>query len=178
MAVSKNTRRSDPDTNQILKDILQSNKVSADREQDWSRALLQTETGDPPLRFPVYEHLYQINLRAQQLVDALSAVSDTFSINQTWLVYQQSLVQYVRAIATRNILTEMTEIEHTEAWLFQTQRGIEEKKFSDPDDVYFDVRDREAERVQQGLPPRIRFLDEKLDAKVRPKPAKSKKKPI
>ena len=177
MAVSKNTRRSDSDTNQILKNILQSNKVSADREQDWSRALQHTETGDPPLRFPIYEHLYQINVHAQQLVDALRTVSDTFSINQTWSVYQQSLIQYVRATVTRNILTAMTEIEHTEAWLFQTQRGLEEKKFSDPDDVYFDVRDREAERIQQGLPPRIRFLDQKPEAKVRPKPAKPKKKP-
>lgn len=172
MAVSKNTRRSDSDTNQVLKEILQSNKVSADREQGWSQALRHTETGDPPLRFPVYEHLYQINVYAQYLVDALRAASEKFTINQSWSVYQQSLVKYVRAADTRNILTEMTEIEHTEAWLFQTLRDREEKKFYDPDDVYFEVRDREAERVQQGLPPRVQFLEEKPKAKPPSEPDK------
>jgi hypothetical protein len=172
MAVSKNTRRSDSDTNQSLKEILQSNKISANREQCWSRALLHTETGDPPLRFPIYEHLYQININAQALVDALRAVSDKFTLNQTWSVYHQSLVQYVRAAAARNILTEMTEIEHTEAWLFQTLRDREEKKFYDPDDVYFEVRDREAERTQQGLPPRIHFLDEEPKTKPPSEPDK------
>ncbi|HTF67384.1 MAG TPA: hypothetical protein VK638_32365, partial [Edaphobacter sp.] len=53
------------------------------------------------------------------------------------------------------------EVEHTEAWLFQTLQHQEEKKFVDPDDVYFEVRDREAERGKQGLSPRIEFLDTK-----------------
>jgi len=56
----------------------------------------------------------------------------------------------------------MSEIEHTESWLFQSQRHIEEKKLYDPDDVYFHVREREVERINQGLPLRIEFLDEKL----------------
>jgi hypothetical protein len=165
MAVSKSTRRSTPDTNQSLKDIFRSSQVSADREQAWSRVLLHSETGDPPLRFPVYEHLYQINVHAQQLVSALRAVSDQFSINQTWSVYQQALVQYVRAASTRNILEAMAMTEHTESWLFQTQRNLEEKKFYDPDDIYYHVRDREAERPQQGLPPRIQFLNEEPGVK-------------
>lgn len=160
MAVSKSTRRSTPDTNQALKDIFRTSQVSEEREKAWSRALLDSETGDPPLRFPVYEHLYRINVHAQQLIDALTAVRGRFSINHTWSLYQQALVQYVRAASTRNILEAMAEIEHTESWLFQTQRNLEEKKFVDPDDIYYDVRDREAERTQQGLPPRIRFLDE------------------
>jgi hypothetical protein len=174
MAVSKSTRPSTSDTNQILRKILESNQVCSGREQSWSRALANTGTGDPPLRFPVYECLYQINVHAQGLVDALRTVSDRFSINQTWSVYQQSLVQYVRAAATRNIMDAMSEVEHTEAWLFQTLQHREEKKFRDPDDVYFEVRDREAERVKRGLSPRIRFLDEKTKAQSRPKPSKSK----
>jgi hypothetical protein len=174
MAVSKRTRPSTSDTNQILKGILESNTVTSNREQGWSQALLHTETGDPPLRFPVYECLYRINVHAQGLVDALRTVSDRFSINQTWSVYQQSLVQYVRAAATRNIMDAMAEVEHTEAWLFQTLQHREEKKFRDPDDVYFEVRDREAERVKQGLPPRIRFVAEKAEARSRSKTAKSK----
>jgi hypothetical protein len=161
MAVSKSTRRSTPDTNQLLKEIFRNSQVSKDREQAWSRALLHSETGDPPLRFPVYSSLYLINTSAQQLVDALRTVSDRFSLDETWSVYGQALIQYVRASASRNILAAMTEIEHTEAWLFETQRRLEEKKFFDQDDIYFQVREREKDRIQQGLSPRIRFLDEK-----------------
>jgi hypothetical protein len=39
-------------------------------------------------------------------------------------------------------------------------RVREEKVLRDPDDVYLSVRDREAERIAQGLPARIRFLDQ------------------
>jgi len=172
MAVSKSTRPSTSGTNQILQRILKSNQVCSDREKSWSRALTHSETGDPPLRFPVYECLYQINVHAQGLVDALRTVSEKFSINQTWAVYQESLVQYVRAAATRNIMDAMSEVEHTEAWLFQTLQHREEKRFSDPDDVYFAVRDREAERAKRGLPARIQFLDTKPKSPARSKPAK------
>jgi hypothetical protein len=172
MAVSKSTRPSPSGTNQILQKILKSNQVCSDREQGWSRALTYSETGDPPLRFPVYECLYQINVHAQGLVDALRTVSEKFTINQTWALYQESLVQYVRAAATRTIMDAMSEVEHTEAFLFQTLQHREEKRFSDPDDVYFAVRDREAERANRGLPPRVQFLDQKPNKKSQPKPVK------
>jgi len=172
MAVSKSTRPSTFDTNQILRKILKSNRVSSDREQSWSRALVHSETGDPPVRFPIYECLYQINVHAQGLIDVLKTTSDKFSINQSLTVYQQSLVQYVRAAATRNIMDAMSEVEHAEAWLFQTLQHQEEKKFTDPDDVYFEVRDREAERAKEGLPPRIEFLETKPKTPPQFKPAK------
>jgi len=41
-----------------------------------------------------------------------------------------------------------------------TLRVNEEKKFRDPEDAYLDVRRQEAERKEQGLPPRIQFLEE------------------
>jgi hypothetical protein len=65
----------------------------------------------------VYACLYRINVHAQELVDALRDVSGKFSVDLGWHVYQEALVQYVRASATRSILTAMTEIEHTEAWV-------------------------------------------------------------
>jgi hypothetical protein len=173
MAVSKSTRRSTPDTNEPLKQIFRQSQVSKDREKAWIRALLGSETGDPPLRFPVYSSLYLINTAAQQLIDALRSVSERFSIDETWSTYQQALVQFVRASASRNILAAMTEIEHTEAWLFETQRKLEEKKFLDPDDVYHHVRDREEERIQQGLPPRIQFVDEEPETGPSPEPTES-----
>jgi hypothetical protein len=52
-------------------------------------------------------------------------------------------------------------------YLSQSLRHVEEKKLYDPDDVYLQVREREVERINQGLIPRIQFLDERLAVKNR-----------
>jgi len=160
MAVSKNTRRSASDTNELFESFFHNTQVSEERERAWHDAVRHAGTGTPPLRFPVYEHFYSLNIYAQKLVDLLKEVSSKFGFNQETSLYHQSLIQYVRAGASRELLESMTGIEHTDAWLFESQRKMEEKSFRDPDDVYFLVRDREQERIQQGLPPRIRFLDD------------------
>jgi hypothetical protein len=134
----------------------------------WIRRPVTVRYGSPST-----SSLYLINTAAQQLIDALRSASERFSIDETWSTYQQALVQFVRASASRNILAAMTEIEHTEAWLFETQRKLEEKKFLDPDDVYYHVRDREAERAQRGLPPRIQFLDEEAELGPQSDPTES-----
>jgi hypothetical protein len=160
MAVSKNTRRSDPDTNELFQSFFQNSQISEERERAWHDAVGHAGNGTPPLRFPVYEHLYFLNVYAQKTVDLLEELSSRFGLNQETSLYHQSLVQYVRATASRELLESMTGIEHTDAWLFESQRRLEEKSLRDPDDVYFLVRDREQERIKQGLPPRIRFLDD------------------
>jgi hypothetical protein len=70
------------------------------------------------------------------------------------------LIQYVRAAVSSDLLESMAGIENTDAWLFEGQRKIEEKNLRDPDEVYFLVHDRERERTEQGLSPRIQFLDD------------------
>jgi hypothetical protein len=167
MAVSKNTRRSGPDTNELFQSFFLNSQVSEERERAWNNAVRHAGTGIPPLRFPVYEHLYLVNVHAQKMVDLLKEVSSRFALNRETSLYHQSLIQYVRAAASRDVLESMAEIEHTESWLFQSQRRDEEKKFYDPDDVYFLVREREAERINQGLAPRVKFLDEDLAIKNR-----------
>ena len=165
MAVSKNTRRSASDTNELFQSFFQNSQVSEERERAWRDAVRHAGTGTPPLRFPVYEHLYFLNVYSQRLADLLKEVSSRFALNRETSLYHQSLIQYVRAAASRELLDSMSEIEHTEAWLFQSQRHVEEKKLYDPDDVYLQVREREVERINQGFQPRIEFLDEKLAIK-------------
>ena len=160
MAVSKNTRRSVSDTNKLFRSFFQNSQVSEERERAWHEAVRHAGSGTTPLRFPVYEHLYSLNVSAQKMVDLLQEVSSRFAINQETSVYHQSLIQYVRAAVSRDLVESMAGIEHTDAWLFESQQKIEEKNLRDPDDVYFLVRDREQERIKQGLPPRIRFLDD------------------
>ena len=54
----------------------------------------------------------------------------------------------------------MSQVEMTESWLFEGRLRAEERKLFDSDDLYLRLRERESERIRQGLPPRVMFLDE------------------
>ena len=165
MAVSKHTRKGEPGTNPVFRELFRNSNLSDKREQEWQDAVRHAGTGTPPLRFPVYEHLYQFNLCAQKMVELLEELSKRFAIDPKALLYHQSMIQSVRALISLDIVESMAGVEHTEAWLFQTQQRSEEEKLRDPDDVYITVRRREAERIKMGLPPRIQFLDEPRSGK-------------
>lgn len=160
MAISKNNRASGCETNRFFLDLFRDNTDSDARERAWHTAMAHAGEGAPPLRFPVYETLYLINVHAQKLLDLLDDVSSRFGIDHNSLAYHQSLIQLVRAGASQNIAVFMSGVEITDEWLFDRQRANEEKTLRDPDDVYISVREREAERVRLGLAPRIRFMDE------------------
>lgn len=160
MAASKDTRRSAPDTNPFFLELFRNSGVSKERERIWHDAAQHAGAGDPPLRFPVYEHLYLLNVYTQKMVELLEDLSRKFAINSESLPYYQSMLQYVRAAASHGLIDFMARVEETEAWLHQSQQRVEEEKLRDPDDVYITVRQREAERRRQKLPPRIQFLDE------------------
>jgi hypothetical protein len=165
MAVSKHTRKGASGTNPVFRDLFRNSQVSTEREQEWQNAMRHAETGTPRLRFPVYDHLYQFNLCAQKMVELLEELSNKFAIDPEALLYHQSMIQYLRAVISVDIVESMAGVEHTEAWLFQSQQRSEEEKLRDPDDVYITVRQREAERIKMGLPPRIQFMDESPSVK-------------
>jgi hypothetical protein len=165
MATSKDTRRSGPDTNPFFRELFRKGQVSDKRQQEWQDAVGRAGTGTTPLRFPVYEHLYQFNLCAQKMFELLEELSNKFSIDPEARLYHQSLIQFVRASISLDIVEQMAGVEHTEAWLFQSQQRSEEGKLRDPDDVYITVRQREAERIKMGFSPRIRFIDEPRSVK-------------
>ena len=166
MAASKDTRRSVPDTNPFFLRLFRNSSVSKERERIWHDAVGHAGAGDPPLRFPVYEHLYLLNVCTQKMVELLEDLSRKFAINSESLPYYQSLLQYVRASASHGLIDYMAGVEETEAWLHQSQQRVEEEKLRDPDDVYVSVRLREAERRRQKLPPRIHFLDDAPSVKA------------
>jgi hypothetical protein len=163
MAVPKHTRASGCETNPFFLEIFRDHSDSDERERLWHTAMIHAGEGSLPLRFPVYETLYLINLHAQKLVDLLYEMTDRFGIDTESLDYHQSLIQLVRAGASQSIAAFMNDIELTDEWLFDRLRVKEEKDLRDPDDVYISVREREKERSSQGLPPRIRFLDQEQD---------------
>ena len=165
MAISKHTRKGEPGTNPVFRELFRNSNVSDKRQQEWQDAVRHAGTGTPPLRFPVYEHLYQFNLCAEKMVELLGELSNKFAIEPKALLYNQSLIQYARAVISLDIVESMAGVEHTEAWLFQTQQRSEEEKLRDPDDVYITVRQREAKRIKMGLPPRIQFLNQPRSVK-------------
>jgi hypothetical protein len=163
MTVSKHTRKDAPGTNPFFLELFRNSKVR--KERAWKDAVRHAGSGDPPLRFPVYERLYQFNVHAQKMVELLGELSGKFAVCRQYMPCRQAMIQYVRASVSEDILDSMKGVELTEGWLFGSQLRKEEGRLRDPDDVYVSVRHREAERVQQGLPPRIRFLDEPKVAK-------------
>jgi hypothetical protein len=165
MAASKHTRKGEPGTNPVFRELFRNSNISEKRQQEWQDSVRHAGAGTPPLRFPVYEHLYQFNLCAEKMVELLEELSNKFAIEPKALLYHQSLIQFARAVISLDIVESMAGVEHTEAWLFQTQQRSEEEKLRDPDDVYITVRRREAERMKMGLPPRIRFLDQPRSVK-------------
>ena len=157
MAVSKNTRKPNPDTNQLLERFFRKIKIPGDgREQAWREAVQHAEAGT--LRFPVYESLYFFNLYSQKLVDLINEMTGKFGIHPEQSLYHQTRIQQVRAGMTSDVLERMHGIEDTEEWLFDCLRREEEKRFLETDEVYLEVREREKTRAKEGLPPVIRFL--------------------
>ena len=160
MAVSKHNRASGCETNPFFLEVFHDLSESDERERLWHAAMAHAGEGDPPLRFPIYEYLYLINVHSQKLVDLLAEASNRFGVGHRSLVYYQSLVQCVRARASQDIVSFMNSVELTEEWLFERLRVAEERKLRDPEDAYLEVRQLEAERAQNGLAPRIRFLED------------------
>jgi hypothetical protein len=161
MAVSKSTRTAVPDTSQLIQKIFRNSQVSEERRREWQQAQRHAETEPSPLRFPVYEDLYLLNLSAQKLIDLLQEINSKFGLAQEDSLYHQFLIEQVRSTVSCDVVEHMAGVEHTDAWVFESLRRMEEKKLREPDDVYYLVREREQERAKQGLPPLIRFLDEK-----------------
>lgn len=160
MAVSKHTRASGCETNPFFLEAFRDRSESDERERHWHAAMAHAGEGDPPLRFPVYECLYLINVHAQKLMDLLDEASNRFGVEHDALNYYQSLIQGVRAGASQDIVSFMNDVELTEEWLFERLRVREERKFREPEDAYLEVRRQEAERVEEGLPPRVKFIDD------------------
>ena len=126
----------------------------------WSRATAHLDKGALDVRFPIYGHLYNLNLYAQKLVDIVAEISSNLSVLPEDSLYHQYLIQQVRSAVTSDVLDQMGDIEHIESWLFESLRRAEERKMRDPEEVYLAIREQEAERIRKGDPPRIRFLDD------------------
>jgi hypothetical protein len=123
MAVSKHNGASGCDTNPFFLELFRDHSESDERERIWHTAMLHAGEGAPPLRFPVYECLYLINMHSQKLVDLLGELSNRFAVEHDSVAYYQSLIQCVRAGASQDIVSFMNDVELTEEWLCHQAGG-------------------------------------------------------
>ena len=174
MAVSKSTRRHTDDTRRRIQTLFRDSHVSEERRRAWYTATAHLEAGVVGLHFPVYEDLYNLNLHAQKLVDLVGEISAKLSRPTDDVLYHQYLIQQVRSAVTSDVLDQMGDIEHIEGWISESLRRSEELKLRDPEDIYLMVREQEDERVRNGNPPRIRFLDDNSTATAETRVAAAK----
>ena len=125
------------------------------------------------MRFPIYEYLYQLNRNLHETVEILEHIRKSPGINKKQFHAYQVEIEHLRAEASQHVAESMDQIEAKESAQLWKQKRAYEKSLGDPDDVYFEARDREEERRKQGLPSLIGVLrghirepgDEEMDEK-------------
>lgn len=173
MAVSKSTPTSPASTRQHIDRLFRKSQVSADRLQEWKSATKHLDHGDHTLRFPIYEHLYNFNLCAQQMVTLLRVIDGSLNEPEQEAFLYQCVIQKIRANFTSAILDQMSDVERLDSWIFESLCRSQEAELTDSDEMYLRIRELEAERLKNGKKPRVQFLDEKPVADK----SKSKKSP-
>ena len=90
-------------------------------------------------------------------------------------------IELLRAEASQDIVEIIDAIEGKEAHRFWLQKKAYDDSIGDPDDIYFEVLQREDERRKQGLAPRLEILrmqlaeNQKKDQKEKQEHGKQKK---
>jgi hypothetical protein len=114
------------------------------------------------MRFPIYEYLYQLNRNLQETVEILERIRKLPRIDRKKFQAYQVEIEFLRAEASQDIAEMMDAIEGKEAHQFWLKKKAYEKSIGDPDDIYFEVRQREIERRKRGLPSLIGIAQEEL----------------
>ncbi len=110
------------------------------------------------MRFPIYEYLYQLNRNLQETVEILERIRKSPGIHKKQFHAYWVEIEHLRAEASQHVADSMGQIEAKESAQLWKQKRAYEKSLGDPDDVYFEARDREEERRKQGLPSLIGVL--------------------
>jgi hypothetical protein len=103
----------------------------------------------------IYESLFLWNQGVDQLVAAVHVLERFPFADKRSLRCIQSEIEEIRAGVNADFVEAKSEYERRTQARFWKQRRAYEKTLEDPDDVYFEVEEREQERRNQGLPPRL-----------------------
>jgi hypothetical protein len=110
MAASKSTRPADSGTRSGKRNVPHT------KPPKWAWQAPRT------LSAPAYEHLYLLNLYAQNMVDLLNATEGKYGLRKEMAAYCRAVVQEVCSLASQDILEFMNEIEISNAVLYARLR--------------------------------------------------------
>jgi hypothetical protein len=110
------------------------------------------------LKLRFYENLLLWNQGVDQLVATLHRLERMPFANKRALQCTQAEIEELRAGVNADFVEEIGEHERRDQARFWKQRRAYEKTMEDPDDVYFEVEEREEQRRKQGLPPRLGII--------------------
>lgn len=146
-----------------------------------SAFLAQPSARFSKLRF--YESLFLWNQGIDQLLAILRRLEKVPFGHKRSLQCTQAEIEELRAGVNADFVEEIAEHERREQGRFWKQRRSYEKTMEDPDDVYFEVEEREEQRRKQGLPPRLGIVphsalaseEERIEEEREPKQQRSKR---
>lgn len=110
------------------------------------------------MRFPIYESLYLLNRNLQETIDLLDQIQNSPRMGKQKFKAYQVEIECLRAEATQDVLEIMNGVEIHEMSTWSRQKKAYEVSLRDPNDIYLEVQQREAERRRKGLPPLIGVL--------------------
>jgi hypothetical protein len=125
----------------------------ADTQGIGSASLTQLSAPSPKLC--VYESLFLFNQGVDYLVSILRNMAKFPFADKDSVQSAIVEIEEVRCDINADFTEQIADRERFDEGHFWKQRRSFEKKWRDPDDVYFDVQRREEERKKQGLPPRV-----------------------
>jgi hypothetical protein len=103
----------------------------------------------------IYGCLYQFNCSLRECKVILERIRKFSHIDKKKFRAYEVEVEFLRAEVSQDVAEIMDQIESKNAHKFWLEKKTYDDSLGDPDDVYFDVIQREEERRKQGLPPRI-----------------------
>ena len=102
-----------------------------------------------------YESLFLWNQGVDQVLTILRRLEKLPFADKRALHCTQAEIEELRAGVNADFVEEIGERERLDQGRFWKQRRAYEKTLEDPDDVYFEVEEREEQRRKQGLPARL-----------------------
>jgi hypothetical protein len=126
----------------------------------------------PQTKLRVYEAVYFLNRSFEAAVNAVDRLERLEFFGNDYLPALKTQVEYLRAEANSHLVENLQEYEEDEAFRLDEINREREKELRDPDDVFFEARDRE-----QEIKEKVKELQGGLERK-RPKrkPQKTRKK--
>jgi len=112
-----------------------------------------------------YESLFLWNQGVDQVLTILRRLEKLPFADKRALHCTQAEIEELRAGVNADFVEEIGERERLDQGRFWKQRRAYEKTLEDPDDVYFEVEEREEQRRKQGLLPRLGIVPHSVMAK-------------